>query len=174
MKYNIIEAVEILSRTPFTLESLLSGLSDNWIYQNEGPDTWSPYDVLGHLIHGEKTDWIPRTKIILSDLEDKTFVPFDRFAQLNADKSLPIKSLLSEFKTLRIENLETLKSLDISSIDLAKKGNHPALGPVTLSELLATWVTHDLGHIVQIARVMSMQYKNEVGPWKAYLGGLKS
>lgn len=174
MTFDIHASIEILSRTPSTLEALLNGLSTPWLMNNEGENTWSPYDIVGHLIHGEKTDWMPRAKIILSKLEDKTFVPFDRFAQLNEDQEQPIEELLKEFRALRTENLIELKALSIDDAQLSKTGIHPELGQVRLKELLSTWVVHDLGHISQISRVMAKQYKTEVGPWKAYLGILKS
>ncbi len=174
MTFDIHASIEILSRTPATLEALLNGLSTPWLINNEGENTWSPYDIVGHLIHGEKTDWMPRAKIILSKLEDKTFVPFDRFAQLNEDQEQPIEELLKEFRAIRTENLKELKALSIDDAQLSKTGIHPELGQVRLKELLSTWVVHDLGHISQISRVMAKQYKTEVGPWKAYLGILKS
>ena len=173
MTFDINKAIEILQRTPSVIETLLSGLSDDWTMNNEGENTWSPYDVLGHLIHGEKTDWIPRTKIILSDAEDKTFEPFDRFAQERESQSKTITDLLQEFKTLRAENMRELKSLKIDTQTLQKKGIHPELGEATLRELLSAWVVHDLGHISQITRVMAKQYSSEVGVWTAYLGILK-
>lgn len=170
MTFDINKSIEILNRTPLVIESLLAGLPDEWIMNNEGKDTWSPYIIVGHLIHGEKTDWIPRAKMILSDSEIKTFTPFDRFAQLDDDRKRPIKELLNEFKELRAKNLAELKSLKIDHADLLKKGIHPELGEVTLKELLSTWVVHDLGHISQITRVMAKQYRDEVGPWIEYLG----
>ncbi len=173
MNFDIIKSIEILSKTPTVLESLLSGLSDEWIHNNEGENTWSPYDIIGHLIHGEKTDWIPRSRIILSDLENKTFVPFDRFAQLDVDQDIPIEKLLVEFKALRNENINQLKSLRINNSMLETKGIHPELGEASLKELLSTWVVHDLGHISQITRVMAKQFQSEVGPWINYLGILK-
>ncbi|MEM6686080.1 MAG: DinB family protein [Bacteroidota bacterium] len=173
MKFSIEKSVEILQQTPETLKTMLSNVSQDWLYNNEGENTWSPYDIVGHLIHGEKTDWMVRAKIILSEEKDKTFVPFDRFAQANDSKGKTIHDLLNEFKTLRTQNLNELATLQISENDLSKKGMHPALGEVNLQQLLATWTVHDLGHIAQIARVMATQYRNEVGPWKAYLGILK-
>lgn len=173
MRFNLPKTIEILERTPIVLEHLLDGISDEWLMNNEGGDSWSPFDIVGHLIHGEKTDWIPRAKIILSDREDKTFIPFDRFAQMDASKSKDIQALLEEFKTLRIQNLEELKSLPLNDTTLKAKGIHPDLGESRLSELLSTWTVHDLGHIAQISRVMAKQYKSEVGPWKKYLGILK-
>lgn len=169
MTYLFTEALEVLAQTPKTLKSLLGQLSDPWLYNNEGENTWSPYDIVGHLIHGEKTDWIPRAKIILSHSENKTFVPFDRFAQFENSKGKTISQLLDEFETLRANNLNTLKQLNLTTKQLDLKGIHPELGEVTLSHLLATWVTHDLAHLAQISRVMAKQYKNEVGPWSAYI-----
>jgi len=174
MTFDINKSIEILERTPAVIETLLSGLSSDWIENNEGENTWSPYNILGHLIHGEKTDWIPRAKIILSDLTDKTFIPFDRFAQLNEDQTRPIQELFKEFKTLRLENINTLRSFPLTTENLAKKGIHPALGEADLKSLLSTWVVHDLGHIAQISRVMAKQYQSEVGPWSKYLTILKS
>ena len=173
MTFDIQKSIEILERTPFVLERLLIGLSDDWIRNNEGEDTWSPYQIIGHLIHGEKTDWIPRAKIILSNRTDKTFVPFDRFAQDQEDQEISIISLLEEFKRLRMENIGELRSFNLDEIQLEKEGIHPELGTSNLKSLLSTWVVHDLGHIAQITRVMAKQYKTEVGPWKQYLGILK-
>ena len=174
MKYSLDTATEILERTPIILSQWLGGLSPAWTSPNEGPETWSPYDIIGHLIHGEKTDWIPRLKIILSDKEDKTFVPFDRFAQFEESQGKTLEQLLEEFSTLRKENLVYLRSLNLTDQQLEMTGMHPELGPVTLSELLASWVVHDLNHISQISRVMAHQYKNEVGVWQAYMGILNS
>lgn len=174
MKFNIDKSVEILSRTPNVLRTLLHKLSEDWSLNNEGPNTWSPYDVIGHLIHGEKTDWIPRAQIILSNQEDKTFTPFDRFAQTNDSKGKTLDMLLSEFEKLRKENIDILKGMKLDSDKLQQKGIHPELGEVKLVELLSTWVVHDLGHISQISRVMSKQYATEVGVWKAYLSILKA
>lgn len=173
MKFNLEEAIEILSRTASVLEPMLIGLPDKWTKNNEGENTWSPYDVIGHLIHCEKTDWFVRTKIILSNAEDKTFEPFDRFAQMNAPKTATIEELLTEFRTLRTQNLADLKALKITENDLSKTGIHPALGEAKLEELLSSWVVHDFGHIAQISRVMAKQYKANVGYWKAYLSILK-
>lgn len=170
MNYSVTNSIEILERTPTVLDSMLIGISDEWVYSNEGENTWSPYQVVGHLIHGEKTDWIPRAKIILSKSPDKTFTPFDRFAQLNDTRNLPISVLLQEFKALRSQNLEELKSLKVDDeTTLAEIGIHPEFGEVTLRELLASWTVHDLGHIAQISRVMAKQYKAEVGPWIKYI-----
>ena len=170
MDFDFKKALEILNRTPQVLHSLLSDLSFEWYNENEGGDSWSPYDVMGHLIHCEKTDWIPRAKIILSNAAEKTFIPFDRYAQFNVSEKKSLEQLLDEFQSLRIENLKTLEALNLTDIDLAKRGVHPELGEVNLKELLSTWVVHDLGHISQITRVMAKQYGSEVGPWKRYLG----
>ena len=173
MKLNIIKALEILQQTPNTLISLLNDLSKEWILANEGEKTWSSYDVIGHLIHGEKTDWIPRLNIILLN-EDKNFIPFDRFAQFENSKGKTIHELLFEFKKLRIQNIKYLESLKLSEEQLKLTGIHPEFGSITVRELLATWVTHDLGHIAQISRVLAKQYAAEVGPWKAYVSILKN
>ncbi|HXP50472.1 MAG TPA: DinB family protein [Bacteroidia bacterium] len=172
MEYKLTEAIEILERTPIVVEQMLSGLSENWVINNEGPDTWSPYDVVGHLIHGEKTDWIPRMLIVLLDGGDKKFAPFDRFGQFTESKGKTLQQLIVEFKEIRKQSLDTLKSKKLTDADMSKTGIHPAFGTVTLKQLLAAWVVHDLAHITQIARVMAKQYSAEVGPWKAYLSVL--
>lgn len=173
MKFDLDEAMAALSRTPAALKAMLNGLPRNWTENNEGPETWSPFDVIGHLIHGERTDWIPRAKIILEHGEVRPFDPFDRFAQFEQSKGKTLTQLLDEFAALREENLAALSELKIGEVELGKTGMHPALGRVTLKELLATWVTHDLGHIVQIARTMARQYANEVGPWPAFISVLQ-
>ncbi|WP_196892689.1 DinB family protein [Aureivirga marina] len=173
MQFNLNKSIEILEKTPAILETYLTELSDEWLFINEGENTWNPYDIVGHLIFGEKTDWIVRIKIILSKSESKIFEPFDRFAQLNEDQNIPISQLLKTFSKLRRQNLEELKSLNISESDLNLTGIHPEFREVTLKELIATWAVHDLGHIAQISRVMAKQYKEEVGPWINYLGILK-
>ncbi len=170
MKFDLNNSIEILERTPIILESYLSGLSNNWVKNNEGKNTWSPYDIIGHLIFGEKTDWIIRAKTILSQSENKIFEPFDRFAQLKENKNSSISELITEFKDLRKSNLKELKSLNVTNKDYELKGIHPELGEVSLEQLISTWVVHDLGHISQISRVMANQYKSNVGPWKTYLG----
>ena len=169
MKYSLEKSLEILARTPLVLEQWLRGLSDEWIMQNEGPDTFSPYDVVGHLIHGEKADWIARMDIILSEGPEKTFRPYDRFAQYEESRGKTMDNLLDEFKILRARNIEVLRSRNISAQDFEKTGIHPTFGEVQLRNLLATWTAHDLSHIAQIARVMAKQYKEEVGKWIAYL-----
>jgi hypothetical protein len=163
------EAVAILTRTPATLDALLRGLPDGWIGAHEGGETWSPFDVIGHLIHGERTDWMPRAKIILDHGESRAFEKFDRFAQFEASKGRTLASLLDEFAMLRQEGLRELAALKLTQADLDRRGRHPELGLVTLRQLLATWTAHDLDHIVQISRVLARQYADEVGPWRAYL-----
>ena len=163
------EAVAILARTPATLDALLRGLPYGWIAAHEGGDTWSPFDVIGHLIHGERTDWMPRARIILGQGEARAFDAFDRFAQVSASQGRTLASLLDELAALRRQNLGDLAALQLTHADLDRRGRHPELGVVTLRQLLATWVAHDLDHIVQISRVLARQYTDEVGPWHAYL-----
>jgi hypothetical protein len=173
MSFDLDRYLEVLERTPATLRAMLGGLSDEWTSGNEGPDTWSPYDVLGHLIHGENTDWMARLDIILSDADDKTFVPFDRFAQFEESRGKTIADLLHEFERLREANVARIRGLDLTDVQLDRTGTHPEFGAVTLRQLLSTWTVHDLDHIVQIARVMAAQVGDEVGPWKAYIRVLK-
>ncbi len=163
------EAVAILARTPATLDALLRGLPDGWIVAHEGGETWSPFDIMGHLIHGERTDWVPRAKIILEHGEARAFDTFDRFAQFALSKERTLASLLDEFAKLRQESLRDLAALNLTDAHLDRRGRHPELGLVTLRQLLATWVAHDLDHVVQISRVLARQYSDEVGPWRAYL-----
>jgi len=165
----IDEAVAILSRTPAVLDALLRGLPDRWISANEGGNTWSPYDVVGHLIHGERTDWMSRTRMIIEHGEERTFDTFDRFAQQAASAGKTLDHLLDEFAALRNDNIRELASLRLTSADLDRRGRHPAFGVVTLRQLLATWVAHDLDHLMQISRVLGKQYSDDVGPWRAYL-----
>ena len=169
MKFNLDEATAVLSRTPATLKAMLNGLPQNWVENNEGPETWSPFDVIGHLIHGERADWITRAKIILEHGEARQFDQFDRFAQFEESNGKTLGIMLEEFAALRERNLITLREMKISAAELEKTGQHPALGKVTLKELLSTWVTHDLDHIAQVARTMAKQYAAEVGPWQAYI-----
>lgn len=169
MQFNLNRSIEILERTPILIEKYLTGLSEEWIYQNEGDDTWNPFDIVGHLIHGEKTDWITRAKIIVYQEGDKTFSTFDRFAQFNDSKGKSLAQLLEEFKLLRNDNLNELRVMNITENMLELEGIHPELGIVKLRQLISTWVVHDLGHIAQISRVMAHQYRDEVGPWKNYL-----
>jgi hypothetical protein len=168
MKFNLDKSIEILERTPGVLQKLLQGLSDDWIFRNEGPETFSPYDVVGHLIHGEKTDWRDRATMILEHGESKIFVPYDRFAQFEESKGKSLQQLLDEFEKLKAENLNWLRSLNLGENDFDKHGIHPSLGQVTLKQLLSTWVIHDLTHIAQAGRVMAKQYKEEMGPWVEY------
>ncbi len=173
MSFDISHAIEILERTPSVLESMLKNLSDDWITKNEGRETWTSYDVVGHLIHGEKTDWIPRLEVILSDKPIRKFTPFDRFAQFNESKGKTLQQLLDEFALLRRENIQKLKSKRIAEKDYTRTAIHPSLGEVTLAQLLSTWVVHDLDHLYQISRVFAKQYTSEVGPWIEYLKILK-
>ena len=169
MEFKLDEAKDILRRSPATLRSLLQDLPDQWLSSNEGPDTWSPFDVLGHLIHGEETDWVPRAKMILEHGEQRAFEPFDRFAMFEKSKGKSLRELLGTFERLRGESLRQLDEWKLTPELLAKPGKHPELGFVTLAQLLATWVVHDLNHVGQIVRVMSKQYGESVGPWRAYL-----
>lgn len=173
MNFSLSKSIEILERTPEVLIVMLNGLSGEWTENNEGSDSWNVYDIVGHLIHGELTDWIPRMEIILSNNLIKTFSPFDRFAQFENSKGKNLNQLLVEFKELRLENIKTIKSKQLSYQDLKLKGIHPAFGEVNLSQLIATWTVHDLNHIAQISRVMAKQYTIEVGPWIEYLKILK-
>ena len=169
MKLELENAKEILRRTPLTLNSLLRDLPESWLLQNEGTGTWSPYDILGHLIHAEHTDWILRAKIILEHGEARAFDPFDRFAMFEDSSGKSVPELLETFAQLRTRSLQDLESLNLRPELLEKRGRHPEFGVVTMEQLLATWVVHDLGHIRQVVRVMAKQYRDEVGPWKAYL-----
>ena len=169
MQYSVNEAIQILEHTPPALDALLRGLAEPWLLSDEGEDTWSPFVVVGHLIHGELTDWIPRVRIVLDQSANRTFEPYDRFAQFRESEGKSMDQLLDQFAQLRSENLVTLKDLNVSDSDLELEANHPALGVVTLQQLLAAWVVHDLGHIRQIARTMAKQYRDEIGPWGAYL-----
>ena len=168
MQYSLERSYEILDRTPAVLQALLSGLCDDWIMPNEGPETFSPYDVVGHLVHGEKTDWVVRTKMILEFGNTKTFEKYDRFAQYEESKGKSLQQLLNEFAAIRKENMIWFKALNLTEDDLDRKGMHLVLGDVTLKNLLATWVVHDLTHIAQVTRVMAKQYKTEMGPWPEF------
>ena len=169
MEFQLDHAKDILRRTPESLRLLLTDLPEAWLLYNEGPNTWSPFDIVGHLVHGEETDWIPRARIILDHGEARAFTPFDREAMFESSKGKSITELLDTFARLRAESLRQLDELNITPEMLEKRGRHPELGQVTLGQLLSTWVVHDLGHIGQIVRVMSKQYSEAVGPWKAYL-----
>jgi hypothetical protein len=176
-EFRLNEAIALLTRTPATLHALLRGLPDIWVrrnegHRNQGKDTWSAFDIVGHLIVGERTDWMPRARIILKHGEERPFDPFDRFAQAKESESKSLEQLLDEFARLRKENLAALQALNLQPEDLTGRGTHPELGVVTLSQLLATWAVHDLTHLHQISRVMAHQYRDAVGPWSAYLGVL--
>lgn len=173
MQFELSEAVEVLRRTPATLLALLGGLPPGFTERNEGGETWSPRDVLGHLIHGEDTDWIPRARVILEHGESRPFEPFDRFAQQGRFAAAGLDELLLTFARRRGESLAALEALRLGPEQLALRGTHPALGRVSLGELLACWVVHDLDHVYQVARVMAHQYDAQVGPWKAYLRVLR-
>ena len=168
MKYSLEKSYQILEKTPAVLKTLLSNLHDDWVINNEGPETFSPYDVMGHLIHGEITDWTARTKIILEFGLSKPFEPYDRFAQYEESKGKSLQQLLDEFAAIRKENMLWFKSLNLTEDDLNRQGMLPVLGDVTLRNLLSTWVAHDLTHIAQITRVMAKQYKTEMGPWPEF------
>ncbi len=169
MDFDLPAGIAILERAPGTLRALLEGLGPEWTGADEGPDTWSPYVVLGHLIHGEHADWIPRARIILAQGVDRRFTPFDRFAQFRESEGKSLAQLLDELEGLRAANLTTLAGWNLTESQLALEGEHPAFGAVSLRQLLATWVAHDLGHLAQVARVMAKQYREAVGPWRAYL-----
>jgi hypothetical protein len=172
-EFNLAEPIALLTRTPATLNALLRGLPDIWARCNEGHDTWSAFDIVGHLVFGERTDWMLRLRIILESGEARPFDPFDRFAQSKESQGKSLDQLLDDFARLRSENLAALLELNLEPEDLARRGRHPALGVVTVSELLATWAVHDLTHVHQLSRVMAHQYRNAVGPWSAYLGVLQ-
>ena len=173
MEFVLDEAVALLRRTPRVLDAWLRGLPEPWLRVTEGGATWSPFEVVGHLIHGEHTDWIPRARIILEHGEAKAFTPFDRFAQARLMSDRTLDSLLDEFAATREQNLATLEAFHLTPADLARTGKHPELGTVTLAQLLATWVAHDLDHVVQVARTMARRYGADVGPWTAYLSVMK-
>ena len=178
-EFHLAEALAVLSRTPATLDALLRGMPDIWVRSNEGrsnegQDTWTAVEIVGHLVSGERVDWMPRVRNILENGEGRAFDPVDRLAHLKEgeDKSLEVGRLLDDFAGLRRENLATLQALNLKPEDLKRRGRHPALGVVTLSELLATWAVHDLTHLHQLSRVMAYQYRDAVGPWSGYLGVL--
>ena len=173
MEHNLPQTISLLARTPAALDALLRDLPETWTLRNEGENTWSAFDVLGHLIHGERTDWMPRARMILQFGESQTFVPFDRWGQERESRGKSLDQLLDEFSRLRSENLFELRALNLRPEDLDRRGRHPALGVVTLSQLLATWAVHDLTHLHQISRVLAHQYRDRVGSWSAYLGVLQ-
>ena len=169
MDFDLPSSITILERTPDIFRVMLNGLPSAWTEGTEGPETWSPYINVGHLVHGERADWIPRARIILAQGPDRRFTPFDRFAQFRESEGKSLTDLLDEFAQLRAENVATLASWRLTGEQLALEGEHPAFGAVTLRQLLSTWVAHDLGHIAQTARVMAKQYRDAVGPWREYL-----
>lgn len=173
MEFELQHAIELLGRTPATLNSMLRGVPEVWLVGNEGPETWSPYDIVGHLVHGEETDWIPRARIIIEHGETRAFEPFDRVAMFEKSKGKSIAELLDTFAELRSESLRELNEMKLTPALLEKRGKHPALGVVTLKQLLSAWVVHDLGHVRQIVRVTAKQYRDAVGPWRAYLSILE-
>ena len=174
MQFKLPDATQILERTPTVLTEMIAAVPDSWIKATEGVGTWSCYDIVGHLIHGELTDWIPRARVILEHGEAKAFEPFDRCAQFREDQTRPIRALLDQFAFLRAENLVVLQGMRLSNEDLARNGTHPELGTVSLGQLLSCWAVHDLSHISQVARVTAKQYSQEVGPWHQYMSILKS
>ena len=172
-EFNLDEIVAVLARTPAILNALLRGLPESWARSNEGQNTWSAFDIIGHLVFGERTDWMTRVRCLLENGDTQPFKPVDRFAQLHESQGKLLDQLLDDFARLRGENLTALQALNLQPEDLAKRGLHPALGSVTLGQLLATWAAHDLTHLHQLSRVLAYQYRDEVGPWKAYLGVLQ-
>jgi DinB superfamily len=173
MKFDLEHTTSLLTRTPAALDALLRDLPDVWTFRNEGDDTWCAFDIVGHLIHGEQTDWMPRARLILEFGETRTFEPFDRWGHVRESQGKSLDQLLDEFARLRSANLNELRALNLRREDLELRGQHPALGTVTLSELLATWAAHDLTHLHQVSRVMAHQYREAVGPWSGYLGVLQ-
>ena len=173
MSVDLADTLDILRRTPIVVGTLLRGSSDSWHARREGPDTWSAFDVVGHLIHGEETDWVPRARIILAHGDTRPFEPFDRFAQLNHSAGSSLERLIDRFAELRQANLEVVCGWQLTDAQLALPGRHPELGAVNLGQLLATWAVHDLNHVAQISRVMAKRYTEEVGAWRAYLSILE-
>jgi len=173
MEHNLQQTMSLLTRTPAALNVLLRDLPEAWTLRNEGENSWTVFDVIGHLIHGERTDWMPRAKMVLQHGESETFERFDRWAQIRESQGKSLGQLLDEFARLRSENLDELRAWNLQQEDLERRGRHPVLGVVTLSQLLATWAAHDLTHLHQISRVMAYQYKDAVGPWSRYLGVLQ-
>lgn len=172
MEPNLNGTISLLTRMPISLDALLRRLPDEWTLRNEGGETWNAFDVVGHLVHGERTDWMPRARMILQFGEAQTFVPIDRFAQFRESQAKTLPQLLDEFAQLRSANLEELRGLNLKPQDLERRGRHPALGSVTLSQLLAAWAVHDLTHMHQISRILAHQYADAVGPWGKFLGVL--
>ena len=172
MNHSLDDTIALLARTPATLDALLRELPKAWTMCTEGDNTWSPFEIVGHLVHGERTDWLPRVRMVLQHGEARTFEPFDRLGQQRETQGRSIEQLLDDFARLRSENLAALRALKLGPEDLDRRGRHPAFGAVTLSQLLATWAAHDLTHLHQISRVLAHQYRDAVGPWVAYLGVL--
>jgi hypothetical protein len=170
MAHNLEHTIAVLSRTPSTMNAMLRDLPEEWTHRNEGDGTFSAFDVIGHLIHGDRTDWIPRARIILEHGDTKPFEKFDRLAQVRESKGKSLPQLLDEFARIRVEKLDELRALNLKPQDFERRGQHPALGIVTLSQLLATWAAHDLTHLHQVSRLMAHQYREAVGPWTRYLG----
>jgi hypothetical protein len=170
MEHNLEQTAALLARTPDVLNALLRDMPDTWTMGREGEGTWSPFEVVAHLIHAERENWIPRARMILDFGENQPFAPFDREGNFRESRSRTLEDLLDEFAQARAENLEQLGDFNLSAQDLERRGKHPALGTVTLSELLATWAAHDLTHLHQISRVMAVQYREAVGPWSKFLG----
>jgi hypothetical protein len=169
MRFELADGIPVLERTPETLRAMLGGLPSKWIDATEGAESWSPFVIIGHLIHGERTDWIPRARIVLAQGVERAFTPYDRFAQFRESRGKSLQDLLDEFAKLRASNLETVREWRLTDAQMELDGIHPDFGAVTLRQLLATWVVHDLGHIAQVARVMAKQYREEAGPFRAYL-----
>jgi len=169
VQFSLEQSIAVLQRSPATLGALLQGVGESWVRGTEGPDTFSPFDVVGHLVDGEETDWIPRARIILGQGPSRRFEPYDRFRHRSRNTGRTLDSLLAEFARLRAANLELLRSWNLTDAQLVQQGEHPSLGAVTLRQLLAAWVVHDLGHLAQVARVMAKQYRDEVGAWVPYL-----
>ena len=173
MEHNLPDTISLLARTPAVLDALLRDLPETWTLRNEGENSWNAFEVVRHLINGERTDWMPRVRMVLRSGEAQTFEPFDRWGYLRESQGKPLGQLLDEFAHLRSANLGELRGLNLRQEDLERRGRHPALGVVTLSQLLATWAAHDLTHLHQLSRVMAHQYREGVGPWRSYLGVLE-
>ena len=173
MEFSLTDTIALLSRTPAALNALLRDLPESWTFRNEGENTWTPFDIVGHLIHAERTDWVQRVRTILQFGETQAFAPFDRSGHAREIRGKSLAQLLEEFARVRAENLDKLRALNLKPEDLKRRGKHPSLGPVTMANLLATWATHDLTHLHQISRTMAYQYREAVGPWSKYLGVLQ-
>ena len=172
-EFDLHDTTALLARTPAALDALLRGLPEFWTHRNEGGDSWTAYDVVGHLIHGERTDWMPRARGIFEHGDTRAFQPFDREAQQHASAGKSLPQLLDEFAVRRAENLDALRAMNLQPADFARRGRHPVFGAVTLGQLLATWAAHDLTHVHQVSRILAHQYREAVGPWSAYLGVMR-